>query len=236
MTSGLLEGLRYQNVLSTEEEVFRIRLNFVNLQDKQDADKLESIQQAYRFSSRLFVFDKNEDKIENRANSYREVFTNTGLKYFGDDGSIRDISYSDASRILGQETVDNHMLSHYAQAALRMINGIRIDEAIFDMRERSQVYPDTDKGNEYLTIFRDYVLTHLVKDTTDEKLFLQRVMNDVARSTYLSPREHFIAMSTARKFERVFIIPVDMGSLGGFLDKSVTFPATFADVVLESRS
>ena len=236
LPSGLLENLRYQNVLSTAEDIFNIRLNFVNLQVKQLADGLERIQRTYKFSSKLFVFDKNDDRTVNKPRSYNDVFSDTGLKYFGDDGSVRDISYADASRILGQEIVDNHMLSHYAQAALRMINGIRIDEGIFDMRERSQVFPDVEKMSEYLTIFRDYVLTRQVKDTTDEKLFLQRVMNDVARSTYLSPNEHFISMATSRKFERVYIIPVTMSSNDGFLSENVTFPTTFADIVLESKA
>jgi hypothetical protein len=239
LPAGLLENLRYKNVLSTREDVFSIKLSFRNLQLPQIADSGVEETKVYGFSSRLFVKDLGFEGSSNDGNSWQSIFQNTTLFRYIDDGSLQSINYTDAVSRYSEEIVRNHMLSHYAHLALNMINGIRIDESLFDLRDRSVAYPDPERQVEYLQLFSDYTQQCNLKDTTEDKLFLQRVMNEVARSTYLSPRTHFLSMITARKFDRVLIIPVDLSTNGSgvsasFLSNDITFPLVFSEIILRS--
>lgn len=236
LTSGLLENLRYQNVLSTNEHKFTIRLKLSDLQVPQalnlsaSGNSTSQVIEEYKFSSRLFI---DETEAPNAVS-----FNKIGLKLFTSNGSYRTISKSDAARLLGEDTVNNHIISHYAYLTLLMTNGIRVEESIFNLRSREQSYPDTDRLSEYITTFQDYIISRPdLGDTTEEKLFVQRVTNDISRSTYFSPFNHFLDMTTSKKFERVFIIPVDLSKYT-LLEKSskVSFPNLFVDIEMQSTS
>ena len=223
LPTGLLESLRYENVMSTSEHLYNIDLVFRNIQRTEKFEenaRLENedlyVTKSYTFSSRVFVsegsqFFNGPDTKTTSLTNYEQIKNATKFKVYDDQGDYVDATNSQLAEILNSTIVNNHIDSHYGKLLLKTVSGISTDEEIFDLVPQDRVYPDESNLSVYTTLAD--ITEANTGFTAEDQLNKERVLRDLSRSAQLSPKQHMISMMSSKTFERVHAIMVDVSEI-----------------------
>ena len=226
--TGLMENLRYKNTFSTKEHLYSIDLVFKNLQisqndeDDDTAGTLATVSKT--FSTRIFVNEGYQiaggaDVISSTLTNYQQIYDATKYKYVNDSGEYLDATPDKLYFMLGDRMIiENHLLSHYSKLLLKSTAGITLDEEVFDLVPQTRRYPDAAQDANYTTIVDKIAVNY--PDTAEGVLNKDRALRDLSRSMMLSPDQHKVSMMTAKTFERIHVIPVDIYEITSIFDRN----------------
>ena len=211
LPTGMLENMRYKNAYDVNESIFEIELIVKGLQvDQKNEKSTRTSSLKYKFSSNIFVNDYIDPKIV-KYNKVKDVFDSTNLVEIRKN-EIRPIDAAKAAKSYGSDVIINHLVSYYSGLIMKSVYGLSVDENIFDLINREISYPDSTLRNDYLELFKTFMTVSNFTDTPENSLFIQRVMNDVARSINYAPNEHFVSATSTKLFDRVLVLPVNFSS------------------------
>lgn len=226
--TGLMENLRYQNTFSTKEHLYSIDLVFKNLQisqNEEDSDTTGTLATVSKtFSTRIFVNEGYQiaggaDVISSTLTNYQQIYDATKYKYVNDSGQYLDATPAKLYFMLGDRTIiENHLLSHYSKLLLKATAGITLDEEVFDLVPQTRRYPDAAQDANYTTIVDKIAVNY--PNTAEGVLNKDRALRDLSRSMMLSPDQHKVSMMTAKTFERIHVIPVDIYEITSIFDRN----------------
>lgn len=226
--TGLMENLRYKNTFSTKEHLYSIDLVFKNLQilqndeDNDTAGTLATVSKT--FSTRIFVNEGYQiaggaDVISSTLINYQQIYDATKYKYINDSGEYLDATPDKLYFMLGDRMIiENHLLSHYSKLLLKATAGITLDEEVFDLVLQTRRYPDAAQDANYTTIVDKIAVNY--PDTAEGVINKNRALRDLSRSMMLSPDQHKVSMMTAKTFERIHVIPVDINEITSIFDRN----------------
>ena len=226
--TGLMENLRYQNTFSTKEHLYSIDLVFKNLQisqNEEDSDTAGTLATVSKtFSTRIFVNEGYQiaggaDVISSTLTNYQQIYDATKYKYVSDSGEYLDATPDKLYFMLGDRMIiENHLLSHYSKLLLKATAGITLDEEVFDLVPQTRRYPDAAQDANYTTIVDKIAVNY--PDTAEGVLNKDRALRDLSRSMMLAPDQHKVSMMTAKTFERIHVIPVDIYEITSIFDRN----------------
>ena len=240
LPTGLIESLRYQNTANIDAHLFSIDLVFKNLQISQEQQQTNEtsvgytmpgteietdnegsdayILKSFTFSTRVFIDEGSiaiggADTRAPELTAYEQVFNATKFKVFTDEGSYTSLTYADLTRLLGADVVNNHIASHYGKLFLKSTTGVAVDEEVFDLIPQQREYPDSDKIPLYTTLADD--ISANFSTSTENQLNKERTLRDLSRAIYVSPQQHKTSAMVSKTFERLYVIPIDIGEFLG---------------------
>lgn len=226
--AGLMENLRYKNTFSTKEHLYSIDLVFKNLQisqNEEDSDTAGTLATVSKtFSTRIFVNEGYQiaggaDVISSTLTNYQQIYDATKYKYINDSGEYLDATPDKLYFMLGDRMIiENHLLSHYSKLLLKATAGITLDEEVFDLVLQTRRYPDAAQDANYTTIVDKIAVNY--PDTAEGVINKNRALRDLSRSMMLSPDQHKVSMMTAKTFERIHVIPVDINEITSIFDRN----------------
>lgn len=226
--AGLMENLRYKNTFSTKEHLYNIDLVFKNLQisqNEEDSDTAGTLAIVSKtFSTRIFVNEGYQiaggaDVVSSTLTNYQQIYDATKYKYVSDSGQYLDVTPDKLNFMLGdRKIIENHLLSHYSKLLLKATAGITLDEEVFDLVLQTRRYPDAAQDANYTTIVDKIAVNY--PDTTEGVLNKDRALRDLSRSMMLSPDQHKVSMMTAKTFERIHVIPVDINEITSIFNRN----------------
>lgn len=226
--AGLMENLRYKNTFSTKEHLYSIDLVFKNLQisqNEEDSDTTGTLATVSKtFSTRIFVNEGYQiaggaDVISSTLTNYQQIYDATKYKYINDSGEYLDATPDKLYFMLGDRMIiENHLLSHYSKLLLKATAGITLDEEVFDLVLQTRRYPDAAQDANYTTIVDKIAVNY--PDTAEGVINRDRALRDLSRSMMLSPDQHKVSMMTAKTFERIHVIPVDINEITSIFDRN----------------
>lgn len=242
--TGLMETLRYQNITSTSEHLYSIDLVFQKIQVTQEEEDTRTFEafvtKGITFSTRVFINEGAQliggpDTKSSELTNYNQIYDATKFKVVDDSGNYRDISVTDLESVLGsRRIVENHFISHYSKLLLKTTAGITLDEEVFDLVPQTRIYPDAAQDANYTTIVDR--ISGKYPDTSEGQLNKERVQRDLSRAIQLSPEQHKTSMMTSKTFERIHVIPVDIGDIADQLQmarEDISFISVVAKIRLE---
>lgn len=242
--TGLLETLRYQNTASTTEHLYSIDLIFKKIQVTQREEDTRTFEafvtKGYTFSTRVFINEGAQliggpDTKTSEMTNYSQIYNATKFKVIDDNGNYRDVAVTDLESILGsRRIVENHFMSHYSKLLLKTTAGITLDEEVFDLVPQTRRYPDAAQDANYTTIVDR--IANKYADTSEGQLNKERVLRDLSRAIQLAPAQHKTSMMVSKTFERIHVIPVDIGDIADQLQmerENISFISVVAQIRLD---